>query len=722
MPASLPSTQTETQRYRQLRELLGQRIAFLDGAMGTMIQRHKLSEEDFRGERFKDHPTDLKGNNDLLSLTQPQIIQEIHHQYLEAGSDIIETNTFSATSIAQADYGLDDIAYELNKVSAELARRAADEVMAEHPNRICFVAGGLGPTNKTASMSPDVNDPGYRAVTYEELVEAYYTAAKGLVDGGVDILLPETTFDTLNIKAALYGIEKLQDELPERIPVMISFTITDASGRTLSGQTVEAFWNSVRHARPISVGINCALGAKEMRPYMEELSRIADCFTSCYPNAGLPNPLSETGYDETPAITSGSLEDYATSGFINILGGCCGTTPEHIAVIVNCVSKFSPREIPMVSPALRLSGLEALNIEGENAPFIMVGERTNVMGSPRFRKLIKNGDFEKALDIARQQVENGANCIDINFDEGLLDSEACMERFLNLVAAEPDIVKVPIMIDSSKWSVIEVGLHCIQGKGIVNSISLKEGEEKFLEQAAAIQRYGAAAIVMAFDEEGQAATREDKVRICKRAYDLLRNRLDFDPQDIIFDPNVLTVATGIEEHNSYGLDFIEATRDIKELCPGARVSGGISNVSFSFRGNNVVREAMHAVFLYHAIEAGLDMGIVNAGMLAVYEDIDKELLEYVEDVILNRRPDATERLVDYAEKVKDQGKEKSEQVQEWRGGYGRRTPITRPGKRNYGIYRRGYRRSPTEIRSSSERDRRAAHGRHEGGGRSLRLG
>ncbi|QXD23938.1 methionine synthase [Opitutia bacterium ISCC 51] len=668
MPTSLPTTKPETQRYQKLRELLGQRIAFLDGAMGTMIQRHKLSEEDFRGERFRDHTKDLKGNNDLLSLTQPEIIQEIHRQYLEAGSDIIETNTFSATTIAQADYGLEDIAYELNKVSAELARKAADEVMAEHPDRLCFVAGGLGPTNRTASMSPDVNDPGYRAVSYEELVEAYYTAAKGLVDGGADILLPETTFDTLNIKAALYGIEKLQDELPERIPVMISFTITDASGRTLSGQTVEAFWNSVRHAKPISVGINCALGAKEMRPYMEELSRIADCFTSCYPNAGLPNPLSETGYDETPAITSGSLEDYAISGFINVLGGCCGTTPEHIEAIVKRVSKFSPREIPQISPALRLSGLEAMNIEGEKAPFIMVGERTNVMGSPRFRKLIRNGDFEKALDIARQQVENGANCIDINFDEGLLDSEACMERFLNLVAAEPDIVKVPIMIDSSKWSVIEVGLRCVQGKGIVNSISLKEGEEKFLEQAAAIQRYGAAAIVMAFDEEGQAATREDKVRICKRAYDLLRDTLDFDPKDIIFDPNVLTVATGIEEHNSYGLDFIEATREIKEVCPGARVSGGISNVSFSFRGNNVVREAMHAVFLYHGIEAGLDMGIVNAGMLAVYEDIDKELLEHVEDVVLNRRDDATERLVDYAEKVKGQGREKTEQVLEWRSG------------------------------------------------------
>lgn len=668
MPSSLKAQKPKTQRAQQLTALLADRIVFLDGAMGTMIQRHKLDEAAFRGDRFKDHLSDLKGNNDLLSLTQPDIITEIHRQYLEAGSDIIETNTFSATTIAQADYGLESIAYELNKVSAELAKKAAQEVMDANPGRICFVAGGMGPTNRTASMSPDVNDPGFRAVTFEELVEAYYEAAKGLIDGGADLLLPETTFDTLNIKAALFAIDRLQQELPERIPVMISFTITDASGRTLSGQTVEAFWNSVRHADPISVGINCALGAKEMRPYMEDLSNIADCYTSCYPNAGLPNPLSETGYDETPAITSGSLEDYATAGFLNIVGGCCGTTPEHIAAIVKRVSNFSPRILPAPKPALRLSGLEAQNIEGEDAPFIMVGERTNVMGSPRFRKLIKEGDFEKALDIARQQVENGANMIDVNFDEGLLDSEACMKRFLNLIAAEPDIVRVPIMIDSSKWSVIETGLRCVQGKGVVNSISLKEGEDKFLEYAAAIQRYGAAAIVMAFDEEGQAATKEDKVRICKRTYDLLVERLDFDPQDIIFDPNVLTVATGIEEHNTYGIDFIEATREIKEVCPGARVSGGISNVSFSFRGNNVVREAMHAVFLYHGIKAGLDMGIVNAGMLAVYEDIDKELLEYVEDVILNRRDDATERLVDYAEQVKDQGKEKIVEVLAWRGG------------------------------------------------------
>ncbi len=659
---------THSQKNIQLQQLLQERIAFLDGAMGTMIQRHKLDEADFRGERFKDHPKDLKGNNDILSITRPDIIETIHIAYLEAGSDIIETNTFSATSIAQADYGLESIAYELNKVSAEVACKAVADFQAHHPGKQRFVAGGLGPTNKTASMSPDVNDPGYRAVSYDELVDAYLDAARGLVDGGVDVLLLETIFDSLNAKAALFAIEKLQDELPEHIPVMISFTITDASGRTLSGQTVEAFWNSVRHTQPFSIGINCALGAKEMRPYMEELSRVADCPTSCYPNAGLPNPLSETGYDETPAITSGSLEDFASSGFFNIVGGCCGTTPDHISAIVKRVSIFKPRELPKPPPALKLSGLEASNIADKDAPFIMVGERTNVMGSPRFKKLIKAGDFEKALDIARQQVENGANIIDVNFDEGLLDSEACMTRFLNLIAAEPDIARVPVMIDSSKWSVIEAGLKCIQGKGIVNSISLKEGEAIFLEHAAAIQRYGAAAIVMAFDEEGQAASKEDKVRICKRAFDLLVEKLDFDPQDIIFDPNVLTVATGIEEHNTYGIDFIEATREIKQVCPGARVSGGISNVSFSFRGNNVVREAMHTAFLYHAIQAGLDMGIVNAGMLTVYEEVEPELLEAVEDVLLNRRDDATERLVDIAEKVKGTGKEKEVAVLEWRSG------------------------------------------------------
>ena len=668
MPAQLRAQKPESQAFQRLRDLLEKRIVYLDGAMGTMIQQLKLSEDDFRGERFRNHSKDLRGNNDLLSLTQPQLVEAIHRQYLDAGSDIIETNTFNATSIAQADYGLEDMAYELNKVSAELARRVSDEMMRENPERVCWVAGALGPTNKTASLSPEVADPGYRAVSFDELVEAYHTAARGLVDGGADILLPETTFDTLNIKAALFAIETLQDELSERIPVMISFTITDASGRTLSGQTVEAFWNSVRHARPISVGINCALGAEEMRPYMEELSRVADCYTSCYPNAGLPNPLSETGYDETPATTSQFLRDFAQSGFINIVGGCCGTTPEHIAAIVEGSSGLPARKIPSPSPAMRLSGLEALTIATEDAPFIVVGERTNVTGSPRFRKLIKNGDLETAVHVARQQVENGANIIDVNFDEGLLDSAGSMRRFLNLIAAEPDIARVPVMLDSSRWSVIETGLKCLQGKGIVNSISLKEGEEKFLDRAATIRRYGAAVIVMAFDEKGQAATRADKVRICRRAYRLLREELDFDPQDVIFDPNVLTVATGMEEHNSYGIDFIEAAREIKRVCPGARVSGGISNVSFSFRGNNHVREAMHSAFLYHSIEAGLDMGILNAGMLAVYEEIDRELLQYVEDVLLNRRSDATERLVDYAEGVKGRAAERRVANLEWRKG------------------------------------------------------
>lgn len=668
MAAQLREQKPESREYRQLRDLLERRIVFLDGAMGTMIQRLKLSEADFRGERFRNHAKDLKGNNDLLSLTQPHLIQAIHRQYLDAGSDIIETNTFNSTSIAQADYGLEDLAYELNKESAELARRATEEVMRKNPGRVCWVAGALGPTNKTASLSPEVADPGFRAVSFDELVEAYHTAARGLLDGGADLLLPETTFDTLNLKAALFAIEALQDELSERIPVMISFTITDASGRTLSGQTVQGFWNSVRHARPISVGINCALGAEQMRPYVEELARVADCYTSCYPNAGLPNPLSETGYDETPATTSGFLEEFAQAGFINIVGGCCGTTPEHIAAIVEASSGLPARKIPSPSPAMRLSGLESLTIADKDAPFIVVGERTNVTGSPRFRKLIKKGDFEKAVQVARQQVDNGANVIDVNFDEGLLDSEESMRRFLNLIAAEPDIARVPVMLDSSRWSVIETGLKCLQGKGIVNSISLKEGEEKFLDQASVIQRYGAAVIVMAFDEKGQAATLADKVHICHRAYRLLREELDFDPHDIIFDPNVLTVATGMEEHNSYGIDFIQAVREIKRLCPGARVSGGISNVSFSFRGNNYVREAMHAAFLYHSIEAGLDMGILNAGMLAVYEEIDKELLQYVEDVLLNRRPDATERLVDYAEGVKGRAAERRVADLGWRNG------------------------------------------------------
>ncbi len=543
------------------------------------------------------------------------------------------------------------------------------EFEKNNPDRQCFVAGALGPTNKTASISPDVNNPAYRAITFDELVENYYQQAKGLVEGGVDILLPETTFDTLNIKAAIFAITKLKEEIGRDIPVMLSVTITDASGRTLSGQTVEAFWNSVKHAKPFSVGINCALGANEMRPYIEELSKISDCYISCYPNAGLPNPLSDTGYDETPEQTSDNLEEFAQSGLINIVGGCCGTTPEHIHAIREKLSDLQTRQIPNVQQAMSLSGLEPLNISSDgNTQFYMVGERTNVTGSPRFAKLIKNDDFDTALNVARQQVENGANIIDINFDEGLLDSKACMVKFLNLIASEPDICKVPIMIDSSKWEVLEAGLKCIQGKGIVNSISLKEGEEEFKRHASLIKAYGAAAVVMAFDEKGQAATKEDKVRICKRAYDILVDEVGFNPYDIIFDPNVLTVGTGIEEHDSYAMDFIEAVREIKAICPGALFSGGISNVSFSFRGNNVVREAMHSIFLFHAIKAGLNMGIVNAGMLEVYEEIKPELKEKVEDVILNRHPDATENLIDYAEQFKGITKKAREEDNAWREG------------------------------------------------------
>ncbi len=652
----------------RLRSLLSERILFLDGAMGTMIQRYKLEEADFRKGRFEDHSIDLKGNNELLVYTRPDVILEIHKAFLAGGADIIETNTFSSTRIAQADYALEEIVYEQNVKAAQLAREAVDEFMCENPDRECFVAGALGPTNRTASLSPDVNRPEYRAVTFDELKEAYGEQIRALVDGGVDLLLPETTFDTLNLKACIFALEEFFEERGERIPVMLSVTITDASGRTLSGQTIEAFWNSVAHAKPLSVGINCALGASEMRPYIESLSRSADCFVSCYPNAGLPNPLSETGYDELPDQTAGFLEDFASNGFVNIIGGCCGTTPDHIAAIVNMAKDYPPRKIPEVEPALRVSGLEPYEVKGDDAPFVMVGERANIMGSPKFKRLIKEDKFEDALAIARQQVENGANVIDVNFDEGLLDSEACMTRFLNLIASEPEISKAPLMVDSSKWSVIEAGLKCAQGKCIVNSISLKEGEEKFLEQASLVRKYGAAVIVMAFDEEGQAATKDDKIRICVRAYDLLREKLDFPPEDIIFDPNILTVATGIEEHNTYAVDFIEATREIKKRCPHARVSGGVSNISFSFRGNNVVREAMHSAFLYHAIRAGLDMGIVNAGLLAVYEDIEPTLKGLVEDVLLNRTPDATEKLVDFAETVKGTGKAREEKAELWREG------------------------------------------------------
>ncbi|MGI6457488.1 MAG: methionine synthase [bacterium] len=656
----------ESKKFQLLRELLQQRILFLDGAMGTMIQKQKLGEADYRGTRFQNHPGDLKGNNDLLCLTKPDVITGIHRAFLEAGSDIIETNTFNSTRIAMADYGMEHLVPEINRTAAQLARQVVDDFMAEHPERQCFVAGALGPTNKTASLSPDVNNPAYRAVTFDQLVDAYYEQVVALVEGGVDILLPETTFDTLNLKAALFAIMKFQDQHPVQIPVIVSVTITDQSGRTLSGQTVEAFWYSIMHARPLCVGINCALGADAMRPYVKSLSEIADCYIHCYPNAGLPNPLSESGYDETPQYTASSLEQFAKDGFLNLAGGCCGTTPEHIRAIVETLKNYPPRKPPKIQPALRLSGLEPLVVQGENAPFIMVGERTNVMGSPQFKKAIKNGDFEAGLTIARQQVENGANILDINFDEGLLDGEECMRHFLNLIAAEPDICRVPIMIDSSKWSVIETGLKCIQGKCIINSISLKGGEEAFLHEAELAMRYGAAVIVMAFDEKGQAANKEDKVAIAQRAYQLLTEKAGMDPSDIIFDLNILTVATGMEEHNNYAVDFIEAVREVKRTCPGARTSGGVSNISFSFRGNNVVREAMHSAFLYHAIAAGLDMGIVNAGMLEVYENIEPNLREMVEDVLLNRHPDATERLITYAEKIKGQDKQKEEKEELWR--------------------------------------------------------
>jgi 5-methyltetrahydrofolate--homocysteine methyltransferase len=655
-----------TPAYKELKELLSQRIVFMDGAMGTMIQQHKLEEEDFRGEKFKDHDKDLKGNNDLLSLTRPEIIEEIHYDYLMAGADIIETNTFSGTRVAQADYNLEHIIPELNRESARLAKNACERV-AKETGRKCFVAGAMGPTNRTASMSPDVNNPAFRAITFDELKSDYKEQARALIEGGADILLPETTFDTLNLKAALFAITEIKEELGKDIPVMISITITDQSGRTLSGQTVEACWNSIRHANPVSIGINCALGAREMRPFMAELARIAPVYTSCYPNAGLPNPLAPTGYDETPDITGKLMKEFAEDGLINIVGGCCGTTPGHIAAIVENVKEVTPRKVPHLMEAMRLSGLEPLSIADERSTqFFMVGERTNVTGSPKFSRLIKEEKFEEALDIARSQVENGANIIDINFDEGLIDGKACMVKFLNLVAAEPDICKVPIMIDSSKWEIIEAGLKCIQGKGIVNSISLKDGEEAFLEKAKLIKNYGAATVVMAFDEKGQAAEKDDKVRICKRAYDLLVEKVDFDPRDIIFDPNILTVATGMEEHNNYAVDFIEAVREIKQVCPGALTSGGVSNLSFSFRGNNIVREAMHSCFLYHAVKAGFDMGIVNAGMLEIYEDIKPELKEKVENVLFNRSPEATDELIEFSEQFKGKSNKKDRNDLSWR--------------------------------------------------------
>ena len=638
---------------RQLEQALGQRIVLMDGAMGTMVQRHPLSEKDFRGERFASHPKDLKGNNDVLAVTRPDVIGGIHRAYLEAGAEIIETNTFNATSISQADYGLESAVREINLAAAKLARKTTDEFLAAHPERQAWVAGAVGPTNRTLSMSPDVNRPDYRAVTFRQLVEAYGEQVRALIEGGVDVLLPETTFDTLNLKAALYSMEEIFEEIGYRLPVMISVTITDASGRTLSGQTTEAFWHSIRHARPFSVGINCALGPKEMRPYMAALSKVADCFVSCYPNAGLPNAFG--GYDETPEQMAEVLQEFGRAGFLNMVGGCCGTTPEHIAAIGQGLRGVAPRVAQPPAPATVLSGLEPYTI-GTGGSFTSIGERTNVTGSPKFAALIKDGKFDEAVAVARQQVEAGANLIDINFDEALLDGEASMARFLNLVASEPEISRVPLVLDSSKWSVLEAGLQCVQGKSIVNSISLKEGEGPFLEQARKARRYGAAVIVMAFDEQGQATDRQRKVDICRRAHQLLTEKAGFAPEDIIFDVNILTVATGIEEHNGYAVEFIEAVREIKKSLPGCKTSGGVSNISFSFRGNNPVREAMHSCFLYHAIQAGLDMAIVNAGQLAVYEEIPADLKERVEDVLLNRRPDATERMLEFAETVKAGGK------------------------------------------------------------------
>ena len=629
----LPFPLASYTRGAEFARALGSRIMILDGAMGTMIQQYKLSEADFRAERFAAHGKDVKGNNELLSLTRPDIILEIHKQYLAAGCDVIETNTFGATTIAQGDYELSELAYEQNLESARLARAACDAYST--PERPRFAAGALGPQPKTASISPDVNDPGARNVTFDELRVAYAEQVNGLLDGGVDLILIETIFDTLNAKAAIFAVEEVFEARGERLPVMISGTVTDASGRILSGQTVEAFWNSVRHARPITIGLNCALGAALMRPYIAELAKICDTYVCVYPNAGLPNPMSDTGFDETPADTSALLEEFARAGLVNMAGGCCGTTPEHIQAIAEKVRALPIRVVPDISIKTRLSGLEALNIDDESL-FVNVGERANVTGSKAFARLIREEKYDEAVAVARQQVENGAQIIDINMDEAMLDSLACMHRFLNMIASEPDIARVPVMIDSSKWSVIETGLKCAQGKSIVNSISLKEGEEPFLKQARLCRLYGAAAVVMAFDEQGQADTLERRKTICTRAYNLLIDKVGFPPEDIIFDPNVFAIATGIDEHNHYAVDFIESTKWIRENLPHARISGGVSNVSFSFRGNEHIREAIHTVFLYHAIREGMTMGIVNAGQLGVYANIDPTLRELVEDVVLDR--------------------------------------------------------------------------------------
>jgi len=649
-----------------LKHQLAKRILFLDGAMGTMIQSYKLEEKDYRGDRFADWDVDLKGNNDLLSLTQPDIIKAIHNAYYEAGADIVETNTFNATSIAMADYRMENLAYEINLESARLAKQAAVEYCQKTPEKPRFIAGVLGPTNRTASMSPDVNDPGFRNISFDQLVAAYTEAAHGLIDGGADIILIETVFDTLNAKAAIFSVAQVFDNIGYKLPVMISGTITDASGRTLSGQTVAAFWHSLRHVEPISFGFNCALGAKELRQYIDELSSIADTHVSAHPNAGLPNEFGE--YDESPEAMAEELADWARNGYLNIIGGCCGTSPAHIKAIVEAVKPYPPRKIPIIEKRCRLAGLEPMTI-GPDTLFVNIGERTNITGSAAFKRLIIDGNYEAALEVARQQVENGAQIIDINMDEGMLESKEAMVRFLMLIASEPDIAKVPIMLDSSKWEILEAGLKCIQGKGIVNSISLKEGEEAFINHAKLVRRYGAAVIVMAFDEEGQADTKTRKIEICQRAYKILTEQVGFPPEDIIFDPNIFAIATGIDEHNNYGLDFIEATREIKRTLPYALISGGVSNVSFSFRGNNPVREAIHAVFLYHAIQAGMSMGIVNAGQLAIYADIPKDLRDAVEDVVLNLHPGATEKLVELAEKYRGEGSgsESKQEDQEWRG-------------------------------------------------------
>ena len=633
-----------------LLSLLQKRILILDGAMGTMIQRYKLEETDYRGERFADWPSDLKGNNDLLSLTQPEIIRGIHQAYLDAGADILETNTFGANQISMADYQMESLSHEMNVASARLAKEVADAAStAERPR---FVAGVLGPTNRTCSLSPDVNDPGFRNITFDDLVTAYAEATRGLIEGGSDIILIETIFDTLNAKAAIFAVEQVFEEDQLRLPVMISGTITDASGRTLSGQTTEAFYNALRHVAPISIGLNCALGPDQLRQYVEEMSRISETHVSAHPNAGLPNEFGQ--YDLGPDEMATQIREWASSGFLNIVGGCCGTSPDHIRAIAKAVADLPPRQLPEIDKACRLSGLEPQTITPESL-FVNVGERANVTGSIKFKRLIMEEQYDEALDICRQQVENGAQIIDINMDEAMLDSKAAMTRFLNLIASEPDISKVPVMVDSSKWEVLEAGLKCIQGKGVVNSISMKEGEANFIHQAKLLKRYGAAAVIMAFDEAGQADTLERKVAICTRAYRLLTEQVGFPPEDIIFDPNVFAIATGIDEHNNYGVDFIEATRQITRTLPHALISGGISNVSFSFRGNNPVREAIHAVFLYHAIQAGLTMGIVNAGQLAIYDDLPEELRERVEDVVLNRRPDATERLLEIAENYRGDG-------------------------------------------------------------------